>query len=180
MAESFSKGKSKKLEHEDASSTRQRLSTTTKTSKLPSSAKNKGKKRKRDDDSDYELDDPHLESAKKLVQQAWVHAVRVDGTLIILHSGNYELVCVRDRRSQTLYVSDVIEPPTYPDYGKLHIGIYIAAIQETIDRKKQQLKSFGDGDDLSGRGKDNQEHQNNGGLIRVAVSTMEVVMGGVG
>ena len=164
MAEFSSKCKGKEPEDEESSSTRQRLATTAKTSRLASSAKNKSKKRKRDDDLDYEFNDPHFESAKRLVQQAWVHAVRVDGTLIVLHSGNYELVCIRDRRSQTLYVSDVIEPPTYPEYGKLHIGIYIAAIQETIDRKKQRLKFSGDDDDLTGRDKDNQEDQSNGGL----------------
>jgi hypothetical protein len=49
-------------------------------------------------------------------------------------------VCVRHRLSQTLYVSDVIEPPTCknPAYGKLQVGIYIAAIQDAINRKKQE------------------------------------------
>jgi len=42
------------------------------------------------------------------------------------------------RDSQTLYVSDVIEPPTCanPGYGKLHVGIYFASIRDTIDRQK--------------------------------------------
>ena len=63
-------------------------------------------------------------------------------------------MCVRHRLSQTLYVSDVIEPPTCknPGYGKLQVGIYIAAIQDTIDRKKQEplqppSRSPHDGDD---------------------------------
>jgi hypothetical protein len=68
-------------------------------------------------------------------------------------------VCVRDRHSQTLYVSDVIEPPTYPEYGKLHVGICIAAIQETIDRKLLQSNPPGDGDDSTGGDEDNQEDQ---------------------
>jgi len=33
---------------------------------------------------------------------AWAQAVRVDGTIIVLHSGNHELVCVRIENSDTL------------------------------------------------------------------------------
>ena len=71
--------------------------------------------------------------------KAWAQAVKVDGTIIVLHSGNYEVVGLRHRDSQTLYVSDLIEPPTCrnPGYGKLHVGIYVAGVQDTIDRKKQ-------------------------------------------
>jgi hypothetical protein len=67
--------------------------------------------------------------------------VRVDGTFIIIHSGNYELVCLRRRDSQTLYVSDVIEPPTCknPGYGKLQVGIYVAALQDAIARQMRYL-----------------------------------------
>jgi hypothetical protein len=87
-----------------------------------------------------------------------VQAVRVDGTIIVLHSGNYELVCLRHRGSQTLYVSDLIEPPTCtnPGYGKLQVGIYVAVIQDTIDRHKQLLhatseaKSPGDDNPIGG------------------------------
>ena len=73
--------------------------------------------------------------------QAWARAVRVDGTVIILHSGSHEFVCVRHRKTQTLYISDLIEPSTCkdPGYVGLHVGIYIAAIQDAIDRKKQSL-----------------------------------------
>lgn len=72
--------------------------------------------------------------------QAWVQATKVDTSLIVLNSGNHELVCVRHRKSQTLFVSDVIEPHncTNPGYGKLHVGICIAAILDMFDRKAQQ------------------------------------------
>jgi uncharacterized membrane protein YgcG len=90
--------------------------------------------------------------------------VRVDGTVIILHSGNHELVCLRHRDSQTLYVSDVIEPPTCanPGYGKLHVGIYLAAIQDTMDRHKQLHASLlpkppSDDDDPNGGDKDDED-----------------------
>ncbi len=73
--------------------------------------------------------------------QAWAHAVRVDGTIIVLNSGNQELVCVRHRRSQTLYVSDTIEPSecSNPGYGKLHVGIYVAAIQDMMAGGRSHL-----------------------------------------
>ena len=86
-------------------------------------------------------------------RQAWAQAVRVDGTIIVLHSGNHELICVRHRDTQTLYVSDLIEPPTCkdPGYGKLQVGIYVAAIQDMMDRTKQRLQrsqpKSPDGDD---------------------------------
>jgi len=65
--------------------------------------------------------------------------VRSDSTIIVLNSGNYEFVGVRHRETQTLYISDIINPSTCkaPAYGKLHIGIYIAAIQDAISRMKR-------------------------------------------
>src|ERR1700722_4056042 len=108
-----------------------------------------------DDGEDYAHDPSYQDkddlSAKKRVQQvkahqssvasigliflakAWTQAVQNDTTLIVIHSGNYEVIGIRHRASQTLYISDVIEPPTCsnPAYGKLHTGIYIAAIQDT-------------------------------------------------
>jgi hypothetical protein len=118
------------------------------------------RKRKRDDGGEAS-EDPYDLTARSLVQQvncnivkygvvligrfpvkAWAQAVKVDGTVIVLHSGNYELVCVRHRASNTLYVSDLIEPPTCedPGYGNFHVGIYMAGIQDAMDRKKQRLQ----------------------------------------
>ncbi|KIL70169.1 hypothetical protein M378DRAFT_7084 [Amanita muscaria Koide BX008] len=116
----------------------------------------KGSKKRKLGDDDEAYKDRHNLTAQSLVLQAWAQAVRVDGTVIILHSGNYELVCLRHRNSQTLYVSDLIEPPTCanPGYGKLQVGIYIAAIQDAMDRHKQQStmspKSPGGGDFIGG------------------------------
>ncbi|KAK2467450.1 hypothetical protein APHAL10511_000305 [Amanita phalloides] len=131
------------------------------------STKDKGKRRKRDEEEeDKAFLDRHGVIAQYLVQQAWVRAVLVDGTVIVLHSGNHELVCIRHRTTQTLYVSDLIEPPVCanPGYGKLHIGIYIAAIQETIDRQLQpKPKPPGDGgSDLIGGDKDQDRNQGSG------------------
>jgi len=71
--------------------------------------------------------------------QAWAQAVRNDTSLVVLHSGNYEYICVRHRKSQTFYVSDIINVETCknPAYGELHVGLYIAAVQDTINRTKK-------------------------------------------
>ena len=62
---------------------------------------------------------------------------------MVLHSGNHEIVGIRHRETQTLYISHVIEPHSCSDpaYGKIQVGIYIAAIQETIDRTKQDMEA---------------------------------------
>lgn len=59
-----------------------------------------------------------------------------DGTISVMNSGNYDIICVRDRKTQTLYVSELIHTPTIakPHYGKLHTGIYIAGINDLLDR----------------------------------------------
>ena len=105
--------------------------------------------------------------------KAWAQAVKVDRTVIFLHSGNCELVCLRHRDTKTLYVSDLIEPPTCkdPGYGKLHVGIYVAGIQDAIDHQKQQQQRPtsppDDGDDDSAGG-DSSEDINT--LIQVAAA----------
>ena len=88
--------------------------------------------------------------------KAWAQAVRVDGTVIVLNSGNYEFVCLRHRATKTLYVSDLIEPPkcSDPGYGKLHVGIYIAAVQDSIDRMTQPASAPASGFDNSSTGGD--------------------------
>src|ERR1700733_7106800 len=62
---------------------------------------------------------------------------------MIMHSGNHEIIGIRHRKTQTLYISDVIEPHSCsnPAYGKIQVGIYISAIQETIDRAMQDKEA---------------------------------------
>jgi hypothetical protein len=80
---------------------------------------------------------------------------------------------VRHRLTNTLYVSNLIEPPTCkdPGYGKLHVGIYIAGIQDAIDREKQKQQqqhptspsgSPGGGDDDAADGDSSEESQHGG------------------
>ncbi len=61
-----------------------------------------------------------------------------------MHSGNHEIIGIRHRETQTLYISHVIEPHSCsnPAYGKLQVGIYIAAIQDTIDRATQDKEAM--------------------------------------
>jgi hypothetical protein len=72
--------------------------------------------------------------------QAWAQSVRTGGTIIVLHSGNHEFVGIRHRESQTLYLSPLIVPSRCA-YGKIHVGIYIAAIKDALDRVRQDIKA---------------------------------------
>ena len=74
------------------------------------------------------------------ILQAWAQAVRHNSTLIILHSGNYEFVGVCHRKMQTLYLSNMIDvaKDDSPAYSKLHVGIYIAALRDAINRVSQR------------------------------------------
>ena len=139
-------------------------------------------------DGEAACQDPHYIAAHNMVQQvrcsimsvklilmitfiqAWAQAVHVDGTVIVIHSGNQELVCLRHRGSQTLYVSDIIVPSACvdPGYGKLHVGIYVAAIQDMMDRWWQKPSGSkvpdGGGDLTSGdKDQDNQDYNRGSG-----------------
>lgn len=67
--------------------------------------------------------------------QAWAQAVRSDGTLLVIYSGNHEYIGIRHRDSRTLYLSHLIRPHRFENYGKLQIALYIAAIQEAMRRR---------------------------------------------
>jgi hypothetical protein len=70
--------------------------------------------------------------------QSWAQAVRNNCTIIVLHSGNHEIIGVRHRTTQTLYVSDLVEPHCCtPAYGKIQVGVYISAVLDALDRARQ-------------------------------------------
>jgi len=74
--------------------------------------------------------------------QAWAQSVHTRSTILVLHSGNYEIIGVRHRESQTLYLSHLIEPDKCePAYGKIHVGVYIAAIQDALDRVMKDIRA---------------------------------------
>lgn len=62
--------------------------------------------------------------------------MRQNTTLIIIHSGNLEHICIRHRASQTLYISDILHVPQLkePGYGKLQVGLYISAVDDAMRR----------------------------------------------
>ena len=81
-----------------------------------------------------------LWSTKMCTTQAWAQGVHTGSTILVLHSGNYELIGVRHRETQTLYLSHLIEPyKCKPAYGKIHVGIYIAAVYDALDRVRQEI-----------------------------------------
>src|ERR1700729_4073642 len=68
--------------------------------------------------------------------QAWAQSVRQNSTVLIMHGGNYEYICLRHRETQTLYISDILHIPFLkdPGYGKVQIGIYITALEDALQR----------------------------------------------
>lgn len=67
--------------------------------------------------------------------QTWTEAVQDDVTFVIIHSGNLEIIGIRDRGKKTLYLSDVIQVNGC-DYGRLHTGLYIAALRDAASRTR--------------------------------------------
>lgn len=72
------------------------------------------------------------------MEQAWSSSVNSRSSIIVIHSGNYEIVCLRHRKSQTLYISDILHVPFLeaPSYSKVQTGLYIAAVEDTLARNK--------------------------------------------
>ena len=56
----------------------------------------------------------------------------------MINAGLYEVIGLRHRASQTLYLSDIIDvSKSAPRYGKLHTGLYLAAFKDALDRARQ-------------------------------------------
>ncbi|KAG6834230.1 hypothetical protein H0H93_011034 [Arthromyces matolae] len=73
--------------------------------------------------------------------RAWVRSVNDDTTFIIFQCGNFERIGFRHRESQTLFISNLIDVPTCPSYGRLQVGLYLAILQDAIDRLTQRQKA---------------------------------------
>jgi len=60
---------------------------------------------------------------------------------MVINAGLYEVIGLRHRARQTLYLSDIIEvPKSALAYGKLHTGLYLAALKDALDRARQLKK----------------------------------------
>ncbi|PPR00328.1 hypothetical protein CVT26_009743 [Gymnopilus dilepis] len=72
------------------------------------------------------------------IQHAWATAATYDSTFLIFQCGRYERIGFRDRASQTLYLSGIIDPINIkdPSYRKLHIGLHTAIVQDALERLK--------------------------------------------
>ncbi|TFK67762.1 hypothetical protein BDN72DRAFT_960743 [Pluteus cervinus] len=82
------------------------------------------------------------QTAAGLIYHAWHRAVTRDATIIVFHCGNYERIGIRHRATQTLILSDLIEVSKCqdPGYGKIHVGLMLAAVQDALDRHGQSYK----------------------------------------
>ncbi|EDR08270.1 uncharacterized protein LACBIDRAFT_327363 [Laccaria bicolor S238N-H82] len=86
-----------------------------------------------DETPEYESRLPHAKEP-----QAWAEAVQNDATFIVINAGLYEVIGLRHRASQTLYLSDIFKVSnSTPAYGKLHTGLYLAAFKDALDRARQ-------------------------------------------
>lgn len=83
-----------------------------------------------------------------ITQQGWAEAVANDASFIIFHSGNHELIGIRHRETQTLYLSELIYIPdlrvsaqsTMKDklscqtYHILHSALFQACYKDVLER----------------------------------------------
>lgn len=74
-----------------------------------------------------------------MISKAWARAVEHDATVIIFDCGNEIRVGIRHRARQTLFLSDMISLSDCggAPYGKLILGILLAAIQDVKARASQ-------------------------------------------
>ncbi len=75
------------------------------------------------------------------MKQVWAEAVNVDATFMVLNAGSREFIGIRDRKSQRLYLSPLIDlddpSSLLAGYFKVHAGVQIATILDAIQRAKQ-------------------------------------------
>ncbi|KAJ7173374.1 hypothetical protein C8R46DRAFT_1082609 [Mycena filopes] len=85
---------------------------------------------------------PFLRAPKRLsedfIQHGWNEAVIEDSTFIVFTNGDFERIGIRHRESQTLLLSDLVRVSRNdPPYGRIHVGLCIAAYRDAVDRYLQ-------------------------------------------
>ncbi|KAK0231414.1 hypothetical protein IW262DRAFT_1343997 [Armillaria fumosa] len=75
-------------------------------------------------------------NAADFIQRAWARAVHSDSTFIIFDCGNFLRIGIRRRKTQTLYISELVDVPdcSNPAFGKLMIAINAAILRDAVDR----------------------------------------------
>ncbi|PPQ86191.1 hypothetical protein CVT25_006934 [Psilocybe cyanescens] len=73
-------------------------------------------------------------NAHHFIQKAWARAVETDATFIVFSCGRLERIGIRHRESQTLYLSDLINPAQWkdPGYCQMHLGLVLAATKDRM------------------------------------------------
>ncbi|PPR07932.1 hypothetical protein CVT24_000912 [Panaeolus cyanescens] len=70
----------------------------------------------------------------RLLQRLWAKMVSIDATFSIISCGTKERVAVRHRTSNSLFLSDVIDPESVEEYGGIHIGLYCMILKDALGR----------------------------------------------
>lgn len=72
--------------------------------------------------------------------QAWADAVETDATFMVFTCGKRERIAIRHRQSQTLYLSDLIDPVQMkePGYRQMYLGLIVAAIKDHLGMVDQK------------------------------------------
>ncbi|TFK63611.1 hypothetical protein BDN72DRAFT_309176 [Pluteus cervinus] len=78
-------------------------------------------------------------TAEGIAHHMWNLALGQDTTIIVINTGLHERIGIRHRATRTLYLSDIIET-TKSGYGKLHLGLQMAAVLDALDRYRQHRK----------------------------------------
>ncbi|KAJ7654623.1 hypothetical protein DFH06DRAFT_1474522 [Mycena polygramma] len=77
-------------------------------------------------------------STEDFLQHGWNESVIEDSTFIVFTNGVFERIGIRHRESQTLFLSDLISVSRCdPPYGRVHIGLYITAYRDAVNRYLQ-------------------------------------------
>ncbi|KIM40416.1 hypothetical protein M413DRAFT_28883 [Hebeloma cylindrosporum] len=77
---------------------------------------------------------PYSPIAKDFLQKAWLHAVAVDATFLVFHCGKAERIGFRHRETQTLYLSELIDPSAVEKYAKIQTGLHLAIVKDVLER----------------------------------------------
>nr|GAT51746.1 predicted protein [Mycena chlorophos] len=73
---------------------------------------------------------------ESLVQLGWARAVETDSSVIVFTCGTLERIAIRHRKTQTLYLSDVIDITEirHPPYLRLQVGLFVAVLKDALSR----------------------------------------------
>nr|GAT46392.1 predicted protein [Mycena chlorophos] len=71
---------------------------------------------------------------------SWAQATKADATFLSINAGLFELIGLRHRQEQTLYLSDIIRPSSDANYYELETGLFLAIMQDAM-RRTELLKT---------------------------------------